>query len=85
MSCAYCRRTHPAPTPGQARGGDMFRSYRPSWQVTLVPALLTAIAYVAPGNFGVNVAAGSDHRYALVWVVVAASSAAARMAGSVIS
>jgi manganese transport protein len=70
----------PSACTGAGRGTEeamMFRSYRPSWQVTLVPALLTAIAYVDPGNFGVNVAAGSGHRYALVWVVVLASCAAA--------
>ena len=38
-----------------------------------VPALLTAIAYVDPGNFGVNLAAGASYGHALVWVVVAAS------------
>jgi manganese transport protein len=43
---------------------------------TLVPALLAAVAYVDPGNFGVNVAAGAEHGYALVWVVVFASVSA---------
>ncbi|MEW1955643.1 Nramp family divalent metal transporter [Terrabacter sp. NPDC080008] len=43
---------------------------------TLVPALLAAIAYVDPGNFGVNITAGSEHGYALVWVVVFASCSA---------
>ena len=40
---------------------------------TLVPAALAAIAYVDPGNFAVNVAAGANHGYALIWVVVLAS------------
>ena len=43
---------------------------------TLVPALLAAIAYVDPGNFGVNIASGAEHGYALVWVVVFASCSA---------
>lgn len=43
---------------------------------TLVPALLAAVAYVDPGNFGVNVTAGAEHGYALVWVVVFASASA---------
>lgn len=43
---------------------------------TLVPALLAAIAYVDPGNFGVNITAGSEHGYTLVWVVVFASCSA---------
>ena len=43
---------------------------------TLVPALLAAIAYVDPGNFGVNISSGAEHGYALVWVVVFASCSA---------
>lgn len=43
---------------------------------TLVPALLAAVAYVDPGNFGVNIAAGAQHGYTLVWVVVFASVSA---------
>jgi manganese transport protein len=43
---------------------------------TLVPALLAAIAYVDPGNFGVNITSGAEHGYALVWVVVFASCSA---------
>lgn len=41
-----------------------------------MPALLAAVAYVDPGNFGVNITAGSEHGYALVWVVVFASLSA---------
>ena len=43
---------------------------------TLVPALLAAIAYVDPGNFGVNISSGAEHGYTLVWVVVFASCSA---------
>ncbi len=43
---------------------------------TLVPALLAAIAYLDPGNFGVNITSGAEHGYALVWVVVFASCSA---------
>ncbi|MCU1537537.1 MAG: natural resistance-associated macrophage protein [Humibacillus sp.] len=43
---------------------------------TLVPALLAAIAYVDPGNFGVNITSGAQHGYTLVWVVVFASCSA---------
>ena len=43
---------------------------------TLVPALLAAIAYVDPGNFGVNITSGAEHGYALVWVVIFASCSA---------
>ncbi len=48
------------------------RPRRAALQSTAV-ACMAAIAYVDPGNFGVNVAAGAQHGYALVWVVVAAS------------
>lgn len=37
------------------------------------PAVVAAIAYVDPGNFATNIAAGSRKRYLLVWVVVAAN------------
>lgn len=44
---------------------------------TIVPALLTTIAYVDPGNFGTNIAAGTRHGFALAWVVVLAAASAA--------
>lgn len=47
------------------------------WSVTLIPALLTTVAYVDPGNFASNIGAGALHGYSLVWVVVLASGAAA--------
>ncbi|MGW2268406.1 Nramp family divalent metal transporter [Streptomyces koyangensis] len=37
------------------------------------PAFVAAIAYVDPGNFATNFAAGASLGYALLWVVVAAS------------
>ncbi|MGI8433332.1 MAG: Nramp family divalent metal transporter [Nocardioidaceae bacterium] len=36
----------------------------------LGPAFVTAIAYVDPGNFAPNIAAGSRYGYLLVWVVI---------------
>lgn len=57
-------------SPGRGLGGTL-RSPR-----TLVPALLAAIAYVDPGNFGVNITSGAEHGYTLVWVVVFASCSA---------
>ena len=38
----------------------------------LMPACLAAIAYVDPGNFAVNVAAGANHRYVLIGSLPAA-------------
>ncbi|WP_369235444.1 Nramp family divalent metal transporter [Streptomyces sp. R21] len=40
------------------------------------PALVTAVAYVDPGNVAINFSAGSGYGYALLWVVVAAGASA---------
>jgi len=42
----------------------------------LGPAFVAAVAYVDPGNFATNIAAGARHGYALAWVVVAANAMA---------
>ena len=39
----------------------------------LGPAFVTAVAYVDPGNFATNIAAGSIYGYLLVWVVIASN------------
>ena len=39
----------------------------------LGPAFIACVAYIDPGNFATNIAAGSKFGYTLVWVVVAAS------------
>jgi manganese transport protein len=39
----------------------------------LGPAFIAAVAYVDPGNFAVNTAAGSEFGYALLWAIVAAN------------
>jgi manganese transport protein len=39
----------------------------------LGPAFIAAVAYVDPGNFATNVAAGATYGYLLVWVIVAAN------------
>jgi manganese transport protein len=39
----------------------------------LGPAFIAAVAYVDPGNFATNMAAGSQYGYMLLWVVVAAN------------
>ena len=39
----------------------------------LGPAFVAAVAYVDPGNFATNVAAGARYGYLLVWVVVVAN------------
>jgi manganese transport protein len=39
----------------------------------LGPAFIAAVAYIDPGNFATNIAAGSRFGYRLVWVIVAAN------------
>ena len=39
----------------------------------LGPAFIACVAYIDPGNFATNIAAGSRFGYTLVWVVVAAN------------
>jgi len=42
----------------------------------LGPAFIACVAYIDPGNFATNIAAGSRYGYTLVWVVVAANAMA---------
>jgi manganese transport protein len=39
----------------------------------LGPAFIAAVAYIDPGNFATNIAAGSEYGYTLVWVIVASN------------
>jgi len=39
----------------------------------LGPAFIAAVAYVDPGNFATNIAAGSKYGYLLLWVILAAN------------
>ncbi len=39
----------------------------------LGPAFVASVAYVDPGNFATNFAAGAEHGYGLVWVIVMAN------------
>src|SRR5436305_4547001 len=39
----------------------------------LGPAFIACVAYIDPGNFATNIAAGSRFGYRLVWVIVAAN------------
>ena len=71
------RRTPPTTQSPVPPGGDAVGAPPRGRLVrTMVPALLAAIAYVDPGNFGVNISSGAEHGYALVWVVVFASLSA---------
>ncbi len=54
----------PAPLRRRLDGAGVF---------LLGPAFVAAVAYVDPGNFATNIAAGSTYGYLLCWVVVTAN------------
>jgi manganese transport protein len=54
-----------AVTPAPARRG---RIPRPGWRL-VGPAFVVAVAYIDPGNFATNMAAGARHGYQLLWVI----------------
>ncbi len=61
---------HPPPSPLElirARGKIRARL------AMLGPAFVAAVAYVDPGNFATNIAAGAKYGYLLLWVILAAN------------
>ena len=48
------------------------RGIRAVWPF-LGPAFIAAVAYVDPGNFATNIAAGAKYGYMLLWVILAAN------------
>jgi manganese transport protein len=48
------------------------RGFRGAWPF-LGPAFIAAVAYVDPGNFATNMAAGAGYGYLLLWVVLMAN------------
>ncbi|MFR9806865.1 Nramp family divalent metal transporter [Pseudonocardia sp. RS010] len=57
------------PGSGKRRRGAGLRT-----RLTIAgPAFVAAIAYIDPGNFATNFAAGSQYAYLLLWVIVAAN------------
>ncbi len=59
---------------GRALRGER-RGLRAIWPF-LGPAFIAAVAYVDPGNFATNIAAGSRYGYLLLWVVLLANAMA---------
>src|SRR5256714_5163983 len=58
--------------PGVGEG--ILRGHRPFRLLPFLgPAFIASVAYVDPGNFATNIAAGSKFGYTLVWVIVAAN------------
>ena len=60
--------SHPGQGERILRGGTAFRILP-----FLGPAFIAAVAYIDPGNFATNIAAGSKFGYTLVWVIVASN------------
>ncbi len=52
--------------------GDRGRGIARLWPF-LGPAFVASVAYIDPGNFATNIAAGTQFGYALLWVVLAAN------------
>jgi manganese transport protein len=62
------------PVPGTPAMDDLARRGR--WRTAIAltgPAAVASVAYIDPGNFATNFAAGARHGYRLAWVVVFAS------------
>src|SRR4051812_17160194 len=43
------------------------------WRAFVGPAILVSVGYMDPGNWGTDLAAGSQFKYGLLWVVALAS------------
>ncbi len=59
--------------PGLRTVDEAFHRTRFRLLPFLGPAFIACIAYIDPGNFATNVAAGAKYGYLLLWVVVASS------------
>ena len=74
----------PPPGPAEALPGDALvlraaeeslagrRSGLRRFTPFLGPAFIAAVAYIDPGNFATNMAAGAEYGFLLVWVILAA-------------
>ena len=63
------------PTKGPKSGSSRRRSLR-DFLIYLGPALMVSIAYMDPGNYGTDLLAGAQFKFALVWAVWLASGMA---------
>jgi manganese transport protein len=59
--------------PQSALGGLLARGRLRGTVAILGPAFVASVAYVDPGNFASNIAAGTRHGYLLLWVLLAAN------------
>lgn len=62
-----------APAPGSALAQKLARGRIRGTIAILGPAFVASVAYVDPGNFATNFAAGARFGYQLVWVIVMAN------------
>jgi manganese transport protein len=51
------------------QGGPFWKQ----WRAFAGPALLVSVGYMDPGNWGTDLSAGAEYKYALLWVVALAS------------
>src|SRR5262249_35755456 len=60
---------------GPLRMRDLLQRSHPRLRILpfLGPAFVACVAYIDPGNFATNIAAGSKFGYTLVWVIVASN------------
>ncbi len=58
---------HTVPVPERSAG------FWRNWRAYVGPAMLVSVGYMDPGNWGTDLAAGAEYRYALLWVVLLAS------------
>ncbi|MFD7702781.1 Nramp family divalent metal transporter [Streptomyces caelestis] len=63
------RTTSIAPKPTAAAGPPRWLR----WMAVFGPAFVVSMAYVDPGNFATNTAAGATYGYLLLWVIAAAN------------
>ena len=56
--------------PGATLTDLRYRGRLPTALLIFGPAFVTSVAYMDPGNFATNFAAGAEHGYLLVWVIV---------------
>lgn len=67
------------PAPSESGGSDRTARTRGAAREFLIyagPALMVSIAYMDPGNYGTDLAAGAGFRYELIWAVWLASAMA---------
>jgi manganese transport protein len=64
-----------APEVAETRRDNPHISFR-DFFTYLGPTLIVSLAYIDPGNFGTDIAAGSQFNYALIWAVWMASAMA---------